>query len=84
MGDLNARTGIEDHTLRFDKHISHLLPDTNSIQNGNRCSCDDKTNSYSRMLLKLCNNHNLKIANGQTLGDRVGNYTCFNRGGEQL
>ena len=81
MGDLNARTGIEDHTLRFDKHISHLLPDTNSIQNGNRCSCDDKTNSYSRMLLKLCNNHNLKIANGQTPGDRVGNYTCFNRGG---
>ena len=60
MGDLNARTGIGDHTLCFDNHISQLLPDTISIQNGNRYSCNDKTNSYDRILLKLCNNHNLK------------------------
>ena len=81
MGDLNARTGIEDHTLRVDNHISQLLPDTNSIQEGNQCSCDDKTNSYGRISLKLCNNHNLKIANGQTSGDRVRNYACPSRGG---
>ena len=31
--------------------------------------------------MKLCNNHNLKIAYRQTPGDRVGNYTCFNREG---
>ena len=31
-----------------------------------------------------CNNHNLKIANRQTSGDRVRNYTCFNRGGASL
>ena len=30
--------------------------------------------------MKLCNNHHLKIANGQTTGDREGSYTCFNRG----
>ena len=84
MGDLNARTGIEDHTLCLNNHISQLLPDTNAIQDGNRCSCDDKKNSYGRMLLKLCNNHNLKIANGQTPGDRIGNYTCFNRGGASV
>ena len=29
---------------------------------------------YGRILLKLCNKHNLKIANGQT-PDRIGNYT---------
>ena len=81
MGDFNARTGIEDHTLYLDNHKSQLLPDTNSIQDGNRCSCDDKTNSYGRILLKLCNNYNLKIANRQTSRDRIGNYTCFNRGG---
>ena len=84
MGDLNARTGIEDHTLCLDNHISQLLPDTNAIQYGNRCSCDEKKNSYGRILLKLCNNHNLKIAYGQTPGDRVGNYTCFNRGGASV
>ena len=54
MGDLNAWTGIEDHTLcPVDKHISQLLPDTNAIQDGNQYSCDDKTNSYGRILLKL-------------------------------
>ena len=84
MGDLNARTGIEDHILCLDNHISQLLPDTNAIQDGNRCSCDDKKNSYGRILLKLCNNHNLKIANGQTPGDGVGNYTCFNQGGASV
>ena len=84
MGNLNARTGIEDHTLCLDNHISQLLPDANSIQDGNQCSCDDKTNSYGRILLKLCNNHNLKIANGQTPADRVGNYTCFNREGASV
>ena len=44
MGDLNARTGIGDYTLCFDNHIRQLLPDTISIQNGNRWFCDDKTN----------------------------------------
>ena len=71
MDDLNAWTGIEDLTLCLDNHISQLLSDTNSIQDGNQCSCDDKKNG--RIFLKLCNNHDLKIANGQTPGDRVGN-----------
>ena len=84
MGDLNARTGIENHTLCLDNHITQLLLDKNSIQDGNWCSCDDKTNSHGRILLKLCNNHNLIIANGQTPGDMVGNYTCFNRGGASV
>ena len=44
MGDLNGRPDIEDPDLRLDNHICQPLPDTNSIQNGNRCSCDDKTN----------------------------------------
>ena len=43
-----------------------------------KCSCDDKTKSSGRTLLKLCNKHNLRIANGQTPGDRLGNYTCYN------
>ena len=54
------------------------------MQDGNRCPCDDKTNSYGRILLKLCNNHNLKIFNAQTPGNRVGNCTCFNCGGPSV
>ena len=68
MGELNAWIGIEDHPLRIDNHISQLFPDANLIQDGNRCYCDDKTDLYGRILLKLCNNPNLKIANGQTPG----------------
>ena len=34
MGDLDAQTGIKDHTLCIDNHMSQLLPDTNSIQDG--------------------------------------------------
>ena len=48
MGNLNARAGIEDYTLHLDNHISKLLPDTNSVQHRNRCSCDEKTKSYGR------------------------------------
>ena len=48
MGDLNARSGIEDYTLHLDNHISKLLPDTNSIQHRNRRPCDQKTKSYGR------------------------------------
>ena len=31
-------------------------------------------------MIKFCNNHSLRTANGQTPGDRVGNYNCFNNG----
>ena len=43
--------------------------------------CDNSVNTAGRKLIKLCNNHSLRVANGQTPGDRVGNYTCFNNGG---
>ena len=35
-------------------------------------------------MLKICNNHNLRIGNGQTSGDRLGNYTCFNHEGASV
>ena len=31
-----------------------------------------------KTVVKICNNHNLRNGNGQTSGDRLGNYTCFN------
>ena len=35
-------------------------------------------------MLKICNNHNLRIGNRQTSGDRLGNYTCFNYEGANV
>ena len=84
MSDINARTSIEDHNLCLDYQIGQLSPDTNSIQDGNRCFCSHEKSSYGRILLKLCNNHKLTIANGQTPGDTVGNYICFDGGGASV
>ena len=87
MGDLNARTGNKGNAkFAYDKHLSNLLPDVSKDWNTIevRSSCDDKVNTSGRTLLNICNNHNLRIANGQTPGDRVGNYTCFNHGGASV
>ena len=35
-------------------------------------------------MLKICNNHNLRIGNRQTSGDRLGNYTCCNYEGASV
>ena len=34
MGNLNAQTSIEDHTLCLDNHVSQLLPERISMQDG--------------------------------------------------
>ena len=36
-----------------------------------------QTDSSGRTLLNVCYNHNFRIANRKTFGDRVGNYTCY-------
>ena len=65
--------------------MGHLLPTTKELTNSqDRCSCDNSVNTAGRKLIKLCNNHSLRVANGQTPGDRVGNYTCFNNGGASV
>ena len=58
-------------------HVSPGAPHCFLISLLNRSSCDNKTNLYGRRLLKLCNNHNLKIVNGQTPEERIGNCTWF-------
>ena len=36
MDDLNARTGIEDHTQCLDNHISQLLPTRHRFDSGRK------------------------------------------------
>ena len=74
------RTGSKGKSQHnFDSHVQDILPEAKKLPSDlNRCCCDDKINASGRTLLKNCNNHNLRIGNGQTFGDRLGNYTCFN------
>ena len=87
MGDLNARTRNEDGLHeKLGKQLSHLLPDIEAtiLETGNRHSCDVKANTSGGTLLTICSNHSLEIANGQTPGDRLGNFTCFNKRGASV
>ena len=85
-GDLNARTGSQGESQHnFDNHLQHLLPEADKQSSDlDRCSCDDKVNASGRTLLEICNNHNLRIGNGQTSVDRLGNYTCFSYEGASV
>ena len=73
MGDLNTRKGNE----KLGKQLSRLLPDieATTLETSNKCTCDVKVNNSERKLLTVCSNHSLEIANGQTPGDRLGNFT---------
>ena len=87
MGDLSARIWNKDSALnkKLNEDLGHLLPTTKELTySQDRCSCDNSVNTPGRKLIKLCSNHSLSVANGQTLGDRVGNYTCFNSGGASV
>ena len=76
MGDLNARIRNKDSTLnkKLNEDLGHLLPTTKELTSSqDGCSCDNSVNTAGRKLIKLCNNHSLRVANGQTTADRVGN-----------
>ena len=80
MGDLNERTGNEDGLHeKLGKQLNHLFPDIEgtTLETGNRCTCDAKVNTSGRTLLTICSSHSLELANGQTPGGKLGNFTCF-------
>ena len=85
-GDLNARIGNDllDEAPSAQV-INDLLPDESSdYASCQRSSCDTVTNSFGKKLKDLCHGFNLQIANGMVPGDRLGNFTCFNRQGTSV
>ena len=81
---MNARIGThlnQSHNLQC---IEKLVPDSQLNDTSDRSSCDNVTNNYGRKLDKLCKLFNLCIANGRTLGDRLGNFTCYNHKGASV
>ena len=68
MGDLNAMIGNKDNSLnkKLYEDLGHLLSTTKELTNSHdRCSCGNSVNIAGRKLIKLCNNHSLRVANGQ-------------------
>lgn len=85
MGDLNARTGRLDDYILDDSvdHIPH--PDYYEVDNfRKRLNKDENINSYGKKLIDLCLSTDLKIANGRTIGDLYGNFTCHSYNGSSL
>ena len=79
--DVNAKTVSQGKLQnRFHSHLQHLSEAEISSVELNRWSYDHKTN-FSR---KIWDNHNLRIPNGQTPGDRVDNYNCYNYEGASV
>ena len=65
MRDLNARTGNKGntHNSKLNEHLDHVLPKSDDASKFTKiCSNDLKTNSSGNTLIKLCNNHNFRIA----------------------
>ena len=66
MGDLNARIGNKDNTLnkKLNEDLGHLLPTAKELSiSQDRCSCDKSVITAGKKLIKLCNNHSLRVAN---------------------
>jgi exonuclease III len=76
MGDFNARLGnLQDYIIEdSDSHIA-LPPDYTSDSQTYRQSVHTKRNSHGKNLLSLCIATQLRILNGRTTGDTLGNFT---------
>ena len=80
-GDANARTGVlPDYITSYNSSSTHDIYDDIGFQpdlTETRNNCDTTTVSpHCQLFLDLVINNQLKILNGRTLGDSMGNFTC--------
>lgn len=81
QGDFNAYTRTVPDFVQSDNSNIPTLEDEHYIQDicTHRNNRDKKAlNGSGRLLIKLCKESSLKILNGRTLGDLLGNYTSIN------
>ena len=80
---MNARTGVEQDFLAFDKFDTSESPDNTSEQ----CcrNSEDKTiNKRGKELLDICKVNDLLITNGRKVGDIFGKFTSHQWNGSAL
>ena len=83
QGDLNARTGVEQDFVEFDK-FDDVLGVDNSSEQSKRNSEDKTINKRGKELLDLCKVNNLLITNGCKVGDLFGKFTSHQWNGSAL
>ena len=81
IGDFNARTKLYEDVIEFEKNVDDFMPQSLlSCAKFKRSNQDKKGNKYGKKLVDLCIKTKLYIANGRTLGDLQGKYTCYENG----
>ncbi|XP_059224641.1 uncharacterized protein LOC131997617 [Stomoxys calcitrans] len=78
LGDINVRIG------ESQQGIVDLYRDSFHACTGPRKSKDKELNTNGRRYIDYCNEHNLVILNGQTLGDEDGNFTYLSNTGTSV
>ena len=82
MGDFNARTKNLEDVLRGEKDEEDMdLADFFSTIETHRANQDQTMNRYGKMLTDYCIATKSYIANGRTIGDLQGKYTCHENQG---
>ena len=85
MGDINARVKTLPDYLTETHDIYIPLPDNYEYDLPDpRNNRDAKSNVCGTQLLELCKYAQLRILNGRTAGDSLGNYTCYRPAGKSV
>ena len=81
IGNFNARTRVLCDTMRDAKDFDIIPELTSSKIRYTRSNQDTKINNYGKQLIEFCIETSSYIANGRTLGDFQGKYTCYEHNG---
>ena len=81
IGDFNARTKNLDDVIYNEDKSESIIGILRSNVNRKRNNRDTKSNKYGKKLIDYCLATQSYIANGRTLGDLLGNYTCYETNG---
>ena len=88
MGDLNSRTQDRAEIIPIvkGKNVDATLQLPESVEDNfqYRANADLEINDNGRKLLKLCQKFELRIVNGRKWKDLMGQFTCFQYGGNSL
>ena len=79
-GHFNSRVGTLSDFITNDKQDPHfdLIYVDNQHSIPRVCKKDRVINTSGRKLIEICISQNLKIVNGRTNGDNLGQITCYN------
>ena len=78
VGDFNSRTGLIPDHLEIDPNLDGVGLEQTEFRP--RDNCDKAVNTQGKNLIDSLIGKNLRILNGRTSGDSLGNFTTFKNG----